>query len=207
MSTGPRLGVFGGTFDPVHIGHLILAEEAWCRLKLDRVYLVPAGDPPHKQGRVTTPVGQRVQMVELATATSDHLWVSRIDADRPGPHYSVDMLRLLRQHVAPDAELFFLMGLDSLRDLPTWHQPQWLLDNCTVVALNRHDIVIDWAALEQALPSIRERLIVLDLPALEIASHLLRQRVQQGLSIRYQVPRVVEAYIDKYQLYRSEHKA
>ena len=201
MSTRQRIGVFGGTFDPLHIGHLILAEEAWCQLQLDRVYLVPAGDPPHKQGRVTTPIGQRVQMVELATADSDHLWVSRIDADRPGPHYTVDMLRLLRQQLGADAELFFLMGLDSLRDLPAWYQPQWLIDNCTLVALTRHEIMIDWVQLETALPGVRERLILLEMPALEIASHRLRQRIQQGLSIRYQVPRAVEAYIQKYNLY------
>ena len=91
-----RIGIFGGTFDPIHIGHLILAEEAWFQLKLDRVYLVPAGDPPHKQDRRLLPVDERVRMAELATADIDYIRVSRIDADRPGPHYAVDMVQLVQ---------------------------------------------------------------------------------------------------------------
>lgn len=204
MSSRQRIGIFGGTFDPLHIGHLILAEEAWCRLQLDRVYLVPAGDPPHKQGRVTTPVPHRVLMAELATAESTHLWVSRIDAERPGPHYTVDMLRLLRQDSGGTADLFLLMGLDSLRDLPTWHQPQQLIEACTLVAFTRPNVALDWAALEAALPGIQERVILMELPALEIASSLIRERLRQGLTIRYQVPQVVEAYIAKYNLYKGE---
>jgi len=200
---GHRIGVFGGTFDPIHIGHLILAEEAWFQLKLDCVYLVPAGDPPHKQDRRLTLVEHRIRMAELATAEIDYLQVSRIDADRPGPHYTVDMVRLLRQQVGPAVEIYFLMGMDSLRDLPKWYDPAWLVENCTLVALSRHDVELDWEKLNAALPGIRDRVIILDMPELEIASHAIQARVRDGQPIRHQVPRAVEAYIYKHGLYRE----
>lgn len=198
-----RIGVFGGTFDPIHIGHLILAEEAWFQLKLDCVYLVPAGDPPHKQDRRLTLVEHRIRMAELATAEIDYLQVSRIDADRPGPHYTVDMVRLLRQQVGPAVEIYFLMGMDSLRDLPKWYDPAWLVENCTLVALSRHDVELDWEKLNAALPGIRDRVIILDMPELEIASHAIQARVRDGQPIRHQVPRAVEAYIYKHGLYKE----
>ena len=198
-----RIGVFGGTFDPIHIGHLILAEEAWFQLKLDCVYLVPAGDPPHKQDRRLTLVEHRIRMAELATAEIDYLQVSRIDADRPGPHYTVDMVRLLRQQVGPAVEIYFLMGMDSLRDLPKWYDPAWLVENCTLVALSRHDVELDWEKLNAALPGIRDRVIILDMPELEIASHAIQARVRDGQPIRHQLPRAVEAYIYKHGLYRE----
>ena len=123
------MGILGGTFDPIHIGHLILAEEAWFQLQLDRVYLVPAGDPPHKRGRRLAPVHDRLCMAELATADVDYLLVSNFDAVRPGPHYSVDLVRLVQTQEGPATDIFFLMGMDSLRDLPTWHQASWLVEN------------------------------------------------------------------------------
>lgn len=196
-----RIGIFGGTFDPIHIGHLILAEEAWFQLNLDRVYLVPAGDPPHKRDQRLAPVEDRLQMAQLATADSDYIRVSRIDADRPGPHYTADMVRLVRQRVDPAVEVYFLMGMDSLRDLPNWHEARWLVDNCHLVALSRHDVVIDWPALNRALPGVQERVIILDMPELEIASNTIRRRRQLGQPIRYQVPRLVEAYIREHHLY------
>jgi nicotinate-nucleotide adenylyltransferase len=196
-----RIAIFGGTFDPIHIGHLILAEEAHFQLALDHVYLVPAGDPPHKQTRKLTPVANRIAMCELATADIEYISISRVDADRPGPHYTADMVRLVREEVGPDAKLFFLMGMDSLRDLPTWREAAWLVENCTLVALSRHDVTLDWAKLEAALPRIKERVIILDMPELEIASHQIQNRVRLGQPIRHQVPRLVEGYIHKYKLY------
>lgn len=201
LATARRIGIFGGTFDPIHIGHLILAEEAWSRLQLECVLFVPVGDPPHKQDRSITPVAQRLCMVELATAEIDYFLVSRIDAERPGPHYAADMVRLLRKQLNTEAQLYFLVGLDSLRDLPTWREPQWLLENCTLVALCRHDVVIDWEDLTSALPGIRERVLVIDMPELEISSSNLRTRVRAGQTIRHQTPRAVEAYIRKHGLY------
>lgn len=201
-ATQQRIGVFGGAFDPIHIGHLILAEEACFQLHLDAVYFAPTGDPPHKPGRSITPVEQRIHMVYLAIADNQHFRVSRIDADRPGPHYTVDMLRLLHEQQPPNTELYFLMGLDSLRDLPTWRDPQWLVAHCQLVALSRHAVTLDWARLEAALPGLRQRVTILDMPELEIASHTLRERVHSGQPIRYQVPDTVATYIRQHNLYR-----
>lgn len=199
-----RIGILGGTFDPIHIGHLILAEEAWFQLRLDTIYLVPAGDPPHKLDRRLSPVEHRLNMARLATADIEYIHVSRLDADRPGPHYTADMLRLLRQQTGNEADLFFLMGMDSLRDLPTWNEAQWLVENCTLVALTRHDVTLDWAELEAALPGVHRSVIILDMPEMEIASHAIQQRVRQGQPIRHQVPAVVEAYLRAHNLYTPD---
>ncbi len=204
LAATARVGILGGTFDPIHLGHLILAEEARMQLALERIYLVPAGAPPHKQDRAVTPVEQRVQMAELATMESEHLWVSRVDADRPGPHYSTTTVQLLRAELGEQRPLFFLMGLDSLQNLPSWHQPQWLIEHCNLAVLNRPGVEIDWAQLEQALPGIRNRVTLLDMPAIEIASSVLRSRVQRGQSIQFQVPAAIHRYLEKYQLYRDE---
>ena len=204
MRTDPlRAGVFGGTFDPIHVGHLILLEEARFELKLDIVLLMPAADPPHKQGSPISPVEDRIRMCTLATLDSAQFHVSRIDADRPGPHYSVDMVRLLQEDLGSDAQIYFLMGLDSLRDLPTWHKPQELMAHCNLVALSRAGIDIDWPVLEEALPGIRERVTLVDMPELEISGSDIRARVRQGRPIRCQVPSMVEHYIHACGLYRD----
>ncbi|MCY3990146.1 MAG: nicotinate-nucleotide adenylyltransferase [Caldilineaceae bacterium] len=200
--SGKRIGVFGGTFDPIHIGHLILAVEARHQLRLDQIVLAPAGDPPHKPDSPISPLHHRLAMCRLAIADGNGIGISLIDAERPGPHYTSDMLRLLREKVGAEAKLYFLMGLDSLRDLPTWHEPEWLVHNCRLVALRRHDVKIDWANLEAELPGVRERVIVLEMPELGIASSDLRERVRAGRPIRYQVPREVERYISEQSLYR-----
>jgi nicotinate-nucleotide adenylyltransferase len=198
-----RLGIFGGTFDPVHVGHLILAEEARFQLQLDQVYLMPAGDPPHKRDQRLSSVEHRVRMAQLATADNEYIQVSRIDADRPGPHYTSDMLRLVRQQIDSQVEIYFLMGMDSLRDLPTWHEAQWLVENCHLVGLSRHDVHLDWDSLNAALPGVQERVIILEMPELQIASHNIRWRCRTGQPIRYQVPRLVEEYIREQNLYKN----
>jgi len=197
-----RIGIFGGTFDPPHLGHLILAEEAWYQLGLDCVYLVPAADPPHKQDQRLMPVGHRVRMAQLAAADNDHIRISSIDIDRPGPHYTADMVRMLNEKLEGQTDLYFLMGLDSLRDLPAWRQAAWLVENSRLVALSRHDVTLDWDYLEAELPGIRDRVVILDMPELELASHILRARVREGRPIRYQVPRAVEQYVYEHRLYR-----
>jgi nicotinate-nucleotide adenylyltransferase len=110
-------------------------------------------------------------------------------------------VRLMRQEVGDETQLFFLMGMDSLRDLPTWHEAEWLVENCRLVALSRHDVTLDWDKLEAALPGLQERVIILDMPELEIASHQIQRRVKLGQPIRHQVPRLVEGYIQKHKLY------
>jgi nicotinate-nucleotide adenylyltransferase len=143
----------------------------------------------------------RMMMARLATIDSPFIHVSRIDADRPGPHYTADMLRLLQAQTGNVADLFFLMGMDSLRDLPTWHEAQWLVDNCTLVALTRHDVTLDWEALTSALPGIREHVVILDMPELEISSRDIQERVRQRRPFEHQVPTVVDRYIRHHQLY------
>ncbi len=198
---GNRIGVFGGTFDPIHIGHLILAVEARHQLQLDQIVLAPAGDPPHKPDSPISSLHHRLAMCRLAVADDNEIGISLIDAERPGPHYTSDMLRLFRERVGAEVELYFLMGLDSLRDLPTWHEPEWLVHNCRLAALRRHDVEIDWEGLEEELPGVRERVIVLEMPELDVASSSLRERVRTGQPIRYQVPHAVERYIREQGLY------
>lgn len=199
-----RLGILGGTFDPIHIGHLILAEEAWYQLGLEKVLLVPAGDPPHKRDRRLTPVKHRVAMIELAIADNPHLELSRVDVDRPGPHYTVDMVRLHLERYGPGTDLYFLMGLDSLADLPNWHEPKRLVELCNLVALSRPDSGFDWDTLEERLPAVRWRVIFLPMPELQISSQMLQQRVRQGRPLRYQVLPAVEQYIQDHCLYQGD---
>lgn len=201
LPDGARVGVLGGTFDPIHVGHLILAEEARDQLNLARVYFVPAGDPPHKRDRRLAPVEDRVNMAELATASNDAFRCSRVDADRPGPHYTLDMVRILQSQLPPGGQLYFLMGYDSLADLPNWHRAAELVAACHLVALTRHNVPLDWARLESLLPGIGERVTILDMPELEISSHQIQERVREGRSIRYLVPDEVCCYIEERGLY------
>ena len=204
MANGLRVGILGGSFDPVHIGHLILAEEARDQLDLSIIYFVPAGDPPHKRDRRLAPVDDRLRMVELAVADNACFYPSRVDADRPGPHYTIDMVHILQGQLPPGSELFFLMGFDSLVDLPKWHEPAKLIAACHLVALTRHDIELDWGPLEAALPGIHERVTILDMPELEIASHQIQERVRSGRSIRYLVPDAAREYIAARGLYGAK---
>ncbi len=197
-----RLGILGGTFDPIHIGHLILAEEAWHQLGLDKVLLAPAADPPHKRNQGKSPAEHRVRMVELAIADNPHLALSRVDVDRPGPHYTLDMVQLLLKQHGPGIELYFLMGLDSLVDLPTWHKPLDLMQQCHLVAFSRPDAEFDWTTLEAALPGIRSRVVLLPMPLLQISGSDLRQRARHGQPLRYQVLPQVEQYIQQQKLYQ-----
>ncbi len=205
VSTPLRAGLLGGSFDPPHIGHLMLAEQARDQLALSLVFLVPAGQPPHKLDRAMTPVADRVHMTELAIASNPAFRLSRVDADRPGPHYTIDLVRLVREQLPDDAGLFFLMGFDSLRDLPTWREPARLIRTVQLVALTRPDVPIDWESLEASLPGVRERVTLLDMPELEIASNDIRRRVREGRSIRYMVPDAVREYIEEEGLYRAIH--
>ncbi len=199
-----RVGVLGGTFDPVHIGHLILAEEARDQLDLAVVYFVPAGDPPHKRDRRLAPIEDRLRMIELATASNHRFEVSRVDTDRPGPHYTLDMVRIFQRQLPPGGQLYFLMGYDSLTELPRWHQPAELVAACHLVALTRYAVPLDWDYLEAQLPGIRQRVTLLDMPELEIASHHIQERVAGGRTIRYLVPEAVRKYIEERKLYVGE---
>jgi nicotinate-nucleotide adenylyltransferase len=198
-----RVGVLGGTFDPVHLGHLILAEEARDQLDLAFIYFVPAGDPPHKQGRRLAPAEDRLRMIEIAIAGNDDFRASRADVDRPGPHYTLDMVQIVQAQLPRRSELYFLMGYDSLAEFPTWHRARELLAACHLVALTRHDVPLDWDYLESHLPGIRERVTLLDMPELEIASHQIQERIRAGRTIRYLVPDRVCEHIADHGLYST----
>ena len=197
-----RLGVIGGTFDPPHYGHLVLAETARVQLRLGRVLFVLAGRPPHKPDRPITPDYHRVAMVEVAIADNFAFVLSRVDLDRPGPHYTVDMLALLQREY-PEAELFFLAGGDSLAQFLTWRDPAGIVRQARLAVMRRPGHEPDLAALERAVPVLHERLVWLDAPALDIASSDLRRRARQGLPLRYLVPPPVEAYVREHCLYQA----
>lgn len=194
-----RIGVLGGTFDPIHYGHLAAAEEARAKLGLREVVFVVAGVPPHKLDEEITPAEDRYAMVELAIASNPHFSVSRIDIDRPGPSYTVDTIALLRQKWTE--EIYFIMGMDSLMEIDTWHQPQRLIQLCRLVAVERPGFVPDLERLEAALPGITARTEIIDMPEVDISSTDLQRRVREGLPIKYQVPPDVEEYIHKHRLY------
>jgi len=198
-----RIGIFGGTFDPIHHGHLVAAEEARVVLALERVLIVPAGQPPHKTKRPITAAEHRVAMVELAIASNPHFVLSRVDLERPGPHYSVDMVTRLRRQLGP-GDLFFIVGMDSLMELPTWHEPERLIGLCYIVGVNRPGYRYDLAPLEKAVPGISRHIMILEAPQLEISSHELQERVRRGLPIKYQVPEAVEEYIQRHGLYGGQ---
>ncbi|MBN2304677.1 MAG: nicotinate (nicotinamide) nucleotide adenylyltransferase [Anaerolineae bacterium] len=198
-----RLGIYGGTFDPPHLGHLILAETAADTLALNRVLFVPAADPPHKESAdVRTPVQHRLAMVERAVVDNPRFDLSRVDVDRPGPHYTADMLRLLRDEF-PGAELYFLIGADSLRDLPAWSRPAEILEQAQLGVMRRPGVEPDLIALARVLPDLPARIAWIDAPLIDIAARDLARRIAAGTSVRYQVPDVVRAYIQEHGLYRS----
>jgi nicotinate-nucleotide adenylyltransferase len=190
-----RLGVLGGTFDPIHHGHLVAAGEAHYQLGLDKVLFVPAGSPPHKPDRPILPGDQRLRMIELAIAGKAHFDTSRVDLDRPGPCYTVDTLRLLRGQWGPQTTLFFIEGVDSLSEISTWYQPQRLIELCELAVVERPGVQLDLALLDAQLPGLRSKIHWVQMPGLEISSSDLRSRVRDGRPISYLVPTSVETYI------------
>jgi nicotinate-nucleotide adenylyltransferase len=198
-----RLGVIGGSFDPIHIGHLIVAQEASTSLALERMLFVPAGQPPHKLGRAMADPEHRVEMVRRAIASNVHFSLSRVDVDRPGPCYSVDTIRILRETWGAGIEIHFLIGSDSLADLPTWHQPDRLIRLCQVVAVQRPGYQVDLDELDRRVPGAAAAIQMLAAPTLDVSSTAIRERVRSGRSIRYLVPEPVEQYIHAHGLYRG----
>ncbi len=196
-----RLGIFGGTFDPPHNGHLALARAARDTLDLAQVLWAVAADPPHKRGQVHTPAEVRVRMVQAAIAAEPGMALSRVDLDRPGPHYSVDMLGLLARQY-PAAELVLLIGGDSLRDLPKWHQPHELIRRCRLGVLQRPDVAVDLDAVEHVLPGLRERLDFIPAPPVPAASQIIRARAAAGEPLGGLVPAGVAELILAEGLYR-----
>ena len=198
-----RLGILGGTFDPPHMAHLVMADQALGQLKLERVLFVPAGQPPHKLDRAVSSVEHRVAMTQLAIASDERFELSRVDVDRPGPHYTADMLALVRA-ARPRAELYLIIGSDSLRDLLLWHDPARVIAQARLAVMRRPGAEPDLPGLKSALPSITARIHWVDAPWLDVSSTDIQRRARAGFGIRYLVTRAVEQYIIEQRLYRSE---
>ncbi len=200
-----KIGVLGGTFDPVHSGHLVMAEEARLRLKLARVLFVPARQQWLKRDRKIAPATHRLEMVKLAIAIKPHFEISTVDIDRPGPSYSVETMAILQQQLGADSEIFFLVGWDSLAELPQWREPDKLVQLCKLVAVTRPGFNRpDLKALESSVPGVTQSVVWLDIAPIDISSSDIRKRVAQGLSIHGLVPDEVESYIKERKLYRKQ---
>ena len=196
-----RIGLFGGTFDPPHLGHLILASEAQSQLELDRLLWVLTPDPPHKQAQDITSIEHRLAMVELAIENNPKFELSRVELDRPGPHYTLDTVKLIALQ-NPEAEIVPIIGGDSLNDLPTWHQPQELVYACHWIGvMRRPNESPSLDELEHELPGIRSKVHYVDAPLLEIASSDIRNRIAHEESFRYYLPPQVYEYINQHHLY------
>jgi nicotinate-nucleotide adenylyltransferase len=201
-----RLGIYGGSFDPVHYGHLLLAECARETLALDEVWLIPAAVPPHKQTRELAPAKHRLAMLELALAGHEQIKSSQLEIDRGGISYTVDTLAAVREQCS-SATIFLLMGADSLHDLPTWREPQQICGLATVAVVRRGGSpepdfsVLTPITSAENLIAIRASQV--QMPLIELSSTDLRQRAASCQSLRFRTPRAVEKYIETHGLYRT----
>ncbi|MFQ5880391.1 MAG: nicotinate-nucleotide adenylyltransferase [Dehalococcoidia bacterium] len=201
---GMRIGVLGGTFDPIHVGHLILAEAARQELSLARVLFVPAREPWRKIGRELAPAHHRLGMVRLAIADNPCFSVSTVELEQPGPSYTADTLAALQEEMGPEGELFFILGQDALADLPYWKDPQRIIAQaCLAVAQRSGWPLPSEAWLEEAVPGIAARLVPSPMPTIDISASAIRRRCREGRSIRYLVPSAVEEYIQAHGLYTA----
>lgn len=200
-----RLGLFGGSFDPVHYGHLLLAEQCREQCELDEIWFLPAGRPPHKPVGQLTAGEHRTAMLSLAVSDHPAFVVSRIELDRSGTTYTVETLLEVRDR-HPDCELHFLLGSDSLRDLPNWREPARIGTLAAIVAVNRGRVAAaaerEWC--DRHLPrEISERLQFISIPAVDLSASDIRARVRRGASIRFMTPPAVAAYIREQKLYQE----
>lgn len=197
-----RVGIMGGTFDPIHHGHLVVAEEARDRFQLDRVVFVPNGEPPHKKPYSVSCGEHRFNMCVLGTGGNPYFAVSREEIGRPGVSYTADTLRTFRARLGPDVEMFFITGADAVLEIMTWYQPDAILEECQIVAAHRPGF--DLSLLGQALgPDRMTRILALAIPAMDVSSTDLRRRVCEGRSLGYLTPDSVVDYISKMGLYHD----
>ncbi|MCL6451823.1 MAG: nicotinate-nucleotide adenylyltransferase [Acetobacteraceae bacterium] len=203
---GSALGIMGGTFDPIHYGHLVTAEVARHAFGLEQVVFVPSRRPPHKEGQKVTDPEHRYLMTVLATIDNPAFRVSRVEVERPGNSYTVDTVREFRRAVRPQTELFFITGADAIMEILTWREPKELLGMCRFIAATRPGYPLE--ALMSLIRTLNQgsgcRVEPLEVPALAISSSDIRRRVARGEPIRYLVPGAVENYIIKNGLYRGE---
>jgi nicotinate-nucleotide adenylyltransferase len=201
-----RVGLYGGSFDPIHTGHLLVADIVRERRYLDEVIFLPAARPPHKQGQPLTSAKRRLEMLELAIAGYEPFSVNTMELDRDGVSFTVDTLELLHSE-RPDDQLFLIMGGDSLVELPGWKSPQRICQLATPVVVARPGAAsVDSKILHELLPELTDSEIdecLVRVPVIEISSTGIRERVRLGQSIRFRTPRAVEKYIESHQLYQS----
>jgi nicotinate-nucleotide adenylyltransferase len=200
-----KVGIMGGTFDPIHVAHLMAAEQARSELDIERVLFLPAGKPWMKESHVVATAEDRLTMVRLAIASNPAFEVSTVELDRSGSTYTVDTLEQLWQQFGADCKLFLLLGWDSLADFPKWKAPTRISRLATLVAFPRPGYArpnIDM--FETSVPGLKERIVLLNGPSIDISSTVIRQKVAAGRSIRYLVPDNVAAYIVSHNLYRAK---
>jgi len=199
-----NIGVLGGTFDPIHNGHLIIAEEAKVRLNLAEVLFVPAGLPWLRMDSPISAVEHRVQMVRLAIGDKPYFKLSTMEIERAGPSYTVDTIAELRGQLGAGSELFFILGWDCLAELSKWREPERLIKMCYLVAVPRVGYSVpDLKSMEAVIPGLAQRVIMLDTPEVDITASVIRDRVAQGLSISHLVPEPVDKYIREQGLYTT----
>lgn len=205
MRNGTRIGIFGGTFDPVHFGHLLLAETCREQARLDEVWFVPAAVPPHKQDQALSPPAVRLEMLRLAVGGHDAFRVADLELLRGGVSYTVDTLAAVHAE-RPEAELFLLLGADSLVELPTWRDPRRILELARPLTVGRPGTQPpDYDALADLVAPARLETFAachVEMPLIGIRSRDLRRRAAEGRSLRYQTPRAVERFIETTGLYR-----
>ena len=198
-----HVGLIGGSFDPIHVGHTSIAREVQDRLGLSRTVFVPAGEPPHKLDKRLAEPEHRLAMVRLAIARMPQFTVSRIDLDRPGPCFSVDTVRLFQDALGAKAQLYFLIGADSLAELATWYQPRRLLRLCHVVAVERPGYHVARTEYERLFPGAPPVVYIRLRSPVDVSSTDIRRRIGQGRSIHGLVSDAVEQYIQRHGLYRG----
>jgi nicotinate-nucleotide adenylyltransferase len=201
LAGGARIGVFGGSFDPIHVGHLIVAEVLQHALSLECVIFLPAGRPPHKPTQQLAADADRLAMLKLALAGAPCFEVSTVDLDRPGPNYTAESLGVLRAQLPQNCELYFLIGQDSLRDFPTWHAPAEIARQARLGVALRPGVVATVDAVNLAVPDTNDRIELVSVPLIDVASRTIRANIRAGGPYRFQVPPAVADYITERGLY------
>ena len=201
FSARRRIGLLGGTFDPIHLGHLIIASEIFHRMKLDEVRFVVAPRPPHKDG-IKASDDDRITMVQMAIEADPRFVLDLIEFERTGASYTIDTLRAFQAR-NPEAEIFFIMGEDSLRDFSSWDEPEGIVNIARLAVATRPGVSVDLESIFRVLPSARGRISIVATPEVAISSTAIRKRLREGVPITYLVPKNVESQIERQQLYRE----
>lgn len=202
-----RIGIFGGTFDPIHNGHLIVAEHVRAEMDLDQVLFIPAGRPWFKEGETLTDAHRRLEMVRLAIADNPHFAVSDMEVRRDGPTYTFDTLTELRGEMGEGVGLYIILGVDALNELHRWRRPCDVLDMATVIGIARPGAgTVDRTALESIRDGASGEVVILDGPLIDISAADVRRRMAEGQSVEGMVPRAVEEYAERHSLYKKKER-